>query len=111
MREPQRDNGRLEDILTSSLLIKEQITQLSYEEFIGDRIRYFGFVKSVEIIGEAAYMLTPVFKSEHPEIPWKDIVKMRHVLVHGYSSILPEILWKTCKEEIPLLIPLVRDLL
>lgn len=26
---------------------------------------------------------------------------MRHVLVHGYSQVLPQILWNTAKQDIP----------
>ena len=28
---------------------------------------------------------------------------MRHVLVHGYATILPELLWHTALEDVPLL--------
>lgn len=41
------------------------------------------------------------FKASHPEIPWKQVEGMRHVLVHGYSQVLPRILWATAKENIP----------
>ena len=40
-------------------------------------------------------------KASHPEIPWKQVEGMRHVLVHGYSQVLPRILWATAKESIP----------
>lgn len=46
---------------------------------------------------EAANLLTNEFKTSHGDIPWKQIIKMRHVLVHGYSNVLPEILWETAK--------------
>ena len=41
------------------------------------------------------------FNASHPEIPWKQVEGMRHVLVHGYSQVLPRILWATAKENIP----------
>lgn len=68
---------------------------------MADKLRYFAVVKNVEIIGEAAYMLSLSFKTQHPEIPWNDIIRMRHVLVHGYATILPEILWHTALVEVP----------
>lgn len=40
-------------------------------------------------------------KASHPETPWKQVEGMRHVLVHGYSQVLPRILWATAKESIP----------
>ncbi len=73
----------------------------SLEELMEDKLRYFAVVKNVEIIGEASYMLSSEFKSAHNEIPWTDIISMRHVLVHGYAEILPELLWQTALEDVP----------
>lgn len=46
-------------------------------------------------------MLSTAFKESHPYIPWNDIIKMRHVLVHGYATVLPELLWETALEDVP----------
>lgn len=52
-----------------------------------DPIIFFGFVKHIEIIGEAVYMLTKEFRETHPEVDWDVIEGIRHVLVHGYYKI------------------------
>lgn len=64
-------------------------------------------VKDVEIIGEAAYRTAEDTRRALPEIPWEDIVGMRHRLVHAYFDINLDILWKTVQEDLP---PLVRIL-
>ena len=79
MREPERDNGRLQDIIQAAKHIISFTEGLSYEELSSDKLRYFAVVKNVEIIGEAAYMLSLEFKEKHSQIPWKDIIGMRHV--------------------------------
>ena len=61
---------------------------------------FYGFVKLVEIIGEAVYMLTKEFRESHTGIDWAIIERMRHVLVHGYYTISPEILWNTVEDDI-----------
>lgn len=68
----------------------------------------FGLSKIVEIIGEAAYKITKEFKENHTELPWKQIEGMRHILVHGYFSIIPEVLWDVIDNDIPTLIPILR---
>jgi len=68
-----------------------------------DKLRYFAVVKNIEIIGEASYMLSLEFKAKNNHIPWNDIIRMRHVLVHGYASILPELLWHTALIDVPVL--------
>ncbi|MBO4905486.1 MAG: DUF86 domain-containing protein [Bacteroidaceae bacterium] len=48
-------------------------------------------------------MLTKEFKGEHPEIPWSHIQGFRHVLVHGYAQIVPETLYATAINDLPIL--------
>ena len=101
MREPERDPGRLRDIIEAANHIASFTEGYSQEELAVDKLRYFAVVKNVEIIGEAAYMLSQEFKNSHSEIPWDDIIRMRHVLVHGYATILPELLWNTALIDVP----------
>ena len=93
----------MQDIITAANHIASFTDGYSQEELAIDKLRYFAVVKNVEIIGEAAYMLSSEFKENHSEIPWTDIVRMRHVLVHGYASILPELLWHTALVDVPIL--------
>lgn len=59
----------------------------SFDDLPKDKIEYYGIVKNIEIVGEAAYKLTTQFKDSHATTPWKVIEKMRHVLVHDYYQI------------------------
>lgn len=112
MREPARDAGRLQDIIEAAHYIQDFMDGLQgADDFNADKLRYFAILKNVEIIGEAAYMLSTEFKDTHPEIPWNDIIRMRHVLVHGYASVLPELLWVTASREVPVLREQVRAIL
>lgn len=101
MRELSRDKGRLEDIVEYSKNVLKIIEGVDIEEFSNNILIYFAAMKNIEIVGEAAYMLTKEFKANHTQIPWKQVEGMRHVLVHGYSQVLPKILWTTAKEDIP----------
>lgn len=103
MRERINDRGRLEHILLAIGNVEEFLQGYDYERFVADKILYYAVVKNVEIVGEAAYMLSLDFKAEHIDTPWDQIEKMRHVLVHGYYQILPEILWLTIHDDLPLL--------
>ena len=73
---------------------------ISYEEFVKDRMRYFAIMKNIEIIGEAANMLTVDFRERHTELPWEQIIGMRHVLVHGYAQISDMKLWRTVTKDL-----------
>lgn len=103
MREPDRDYGRLQDIIQAADHIAAFTEGYSKEQLGADKLRYFAVVKNVEIIGEAAFMLSREFKEKHSQMPWNDIIRMRHVLVHGYATILPELLWQTALVDVPIL--------
>ena len=111
MREAIRDKGRLEHILSSIDIILDNKGRFTFEQIKSDPIVFFGFVKQVEIIGEAVYMLTKEFRASHAEVEWDVIEGMRHILVHGYYQIKPEQLWETVEHDIPSLRPFIKKYL
>lgn len=111
MREPVRDRERLEHMLAAINVVIESRQKYTFEQVVADPIIYFGFVKHVEIIGEACYKLSPEFRENHNEVDWDAIEGMRHVLVHGYYQISQEQLWDTIINDIPVLKPFIEDYL
>ena len=101
MREPVRDKGRLEHVLSAISKINTFLEGQDFESFSKNEMMYFAVVKNVEIIGEAAYMLTNEFRNTHPDVEWRGIISMRHVLVHGYYQISKEEVWDTAKNNLP----------
>ena len=83
----------------------------TFEEVVSDPIIFYGYVKHIEIIGEAVYMLTKEYREAHNEVNWDDIERMRHVLVHGYYKIRPEQLWETILVDVPALKPIIEQLI
>ena len=111
MRASLKDSGRLQHMLEMAELLELEKTKHSIETISNDRVLFYGLSKMVEIIGEAAYMITKEFKAVHSEIPWRQIEGMRHILVHGYFSISEEVLWDVIQNDIPTLIPVLRQYL
>lgn len=87
MREPIRDRGRLEHMQKAIEHVLNFTAGKDLNRLSENVIEYYGIVKCIEIVGEAAYKLTPLFKESHPDTPWNVIEKMRHVLVHDYYQI------------------------
>lgn len=69
-----------------------------------DRMLVFALVKAIEIVGEAANQVSEATRGELPDIPWADIVGMRHRLIHAYFDINLDILWQTVHSDLPPLI-------
>lgn len=101
MRERARDKGRLEDIVEYSNNVSLLVDGYSLEALVADKRTYYSVMKNVEIVGEAAYMLSRAFKKKHPQTSWKTVQGMRHVLVHDYANIVSETLYDTAVNGIP----------
>ena len=111
MREKVRDKGRLEHILQACNDLLTSKDKYKFEEIKDNTILFYGFVKLAEIIGEASYMLTKEFRASQPQIPWEQMIGLRHVLVHGYYTIKPKQLWNIIEKDIPVLKPQIENLL
>jgi uncharacterized protein with HEPN domain len=86
------------DAITS---IESQMTTVTREQFDSSELLQ-GFVeRKLEIIGEATKRIPIDFKKQHPQIPWKDMAGMRDILIHQYTGVDEDIVWKTVKQKIP----------
>ncbi len=79
------------------------IEGFDFDKLVADKRTYYSVMKNVEVMGEAAYMLTKAFKRSHTATPWKVVQGMRHVLVHDYAGIDDKELYNTAVNDIPLL--------
>lgn len=58
-------------------------------------------IRNIEIIGEAANNIPAEMRRQYPDISWSRIVGMRNIISHEYFGVLPDIIWKTVKKDIP----------
>ena len=68
---------------------------ISQEDFMENERLKRAIVRSLEIIGEAANHLPPEFQARHIEIDWKEMIGMRHKLIHHYFGVDYDIVWNT----------------
>jgi len=64
-------------------------------------------VKCIEIVGEAAGGISQESRERFDNVPWADIVGMRHRLVHAYFDIDLDRVWDTITDDLP---PLIAEL-
>ena len=100
MREPLRDKTRLEHMMEAIERLQTYAGHLSQEELEADVLRYYGIVKNIEIIGEAANMLSTPFKEAHQEVEWRPISNMRNFLVHEYFQVDNDTVWAVIHSDI-----------
>ena len=94
------DQDRLRDINEAIDRILEKLPP-EKEKFMESDLLQVWVLYHIQVIGEAANGILPEFQNQHPEIPWKDIIAMRHLLVHQYFGIDFDEVWDTARNDLP----------
>jgi len=89
------------DIKKECEYLLSRAKEVSYDEFIKNEDFKKAFVRSLEIIGEAAKKIPEEIKNCYPQIKWKNISGMRDILIHEYFGVDYKVVWKTVRERIP----------
>ena len=105
------NKARLEHILDALEAIDEFIDGLTFDAFAQDLKTTFAVVKALEIVGEAANHVTDEIQELDNTIDWGAIIALRHILVHEYYGIRPEILWRIVTKHTTELKPKIRRLI
>jgi uncharacterized protein with HEPN domain len=93
----------LRHILDETEYLSSKKQGLSKEQFLGDATLKRAFVRSIEVIGEAAKKVPSDLKNRFPEVNWKAMVGMRDRLIHDYLGVDYDIVWDVVENKIPAL--------
>lgn len=73
----------------------------SFDSYVSDINCRYSCDMCVLQIGELTKRLTDDFKTEHPEIIWREIKGVRNIYVHEYEKVDFEKAWTTLTQGIP----------
>ena len=62
------------------------------------------------MIGKAARQVSREFTVTHPEVPWENIIGMRHKVVHDYLGVDEDIVWQVVTGDLPKLVASLEPL-
>jgi uncharacterized protein with HEPN domain len=72
---------------------------MGYDEFLNDYKTQDAVIRNIEILGEAAKLLSEESRESYPDIPWKDIAGTRDKLIHDYFGVNIDIVWNIAENE------------
>src|SRR5437879_2190912 len=101
MRGKIGDKERLGHILDAITEIEIYTTNVELKDFLANSMMRFASIKQIEIIGEAVNYITPETKALFLDIEWKQIVGMRHILIHEYFGVDANLVWQVICNDIP----------
>jgi uncharacterized protein with HEPN domain len=76
-----------------------------------DDVLQLALTHLIMIIGEAASRITAETRDKYAQLPWKQMIGMRHRLIHDYYAVNLEVLWLTVKDDLRPLIESLKPIL
>lgn len=96
-----RDDAYVVDMRVAAVRARRFVAGMTREEFERSEVHQEAVVRMLQVLGEAARKVSDATKLAHPEVPWKLVVGMRHILVHEYFRIDQRVVWDTVQADLP----------
>ncbi|MCK4570682.1 DUF86 domain-containing protein [Candidatus Bipolaricaulota bacterium] len=104
MNSGRRQEDYLHDILEYAKKAERFLAGLpSAEDLRKDERTLLAVIRCLEVIGEAAKRVPSDLRRKHPGVPWRGMMGMRDKVIHGYFGVDAEVVWRTVREDLPLL--------
>jgi uncharacterized protein with HEPN domain len=106
----RRDDAYLLDILIAARKAIKFVSGISRDEFEKNELVQNAVMHPLEVMGEAANLLSDDFREDHQEIPWHKMIGMRNRLIHEYFRVDYGVVWDTIAKDLPELVRLIEPL-
>lgn len=101
----------LGDVLDHRREARDLVAGTTVDDFVANRQLQLAVTHLLQIIGEAAYHLSAETRGQCPEVPWTDIIGMRHRLVHDYAQVSYRFVWETATRDLDPMIAAIEKIL
>ena len=102
---------RISDIIAAIEKIQQYTEGMDFSTFQQDSKSSDAVIRNFIIIGEAARSVPEDITDQYHSIPWRLMGDMRNFAVHEYWGVELRTVWETIKQDLPPLVPLLKDVL
>lgn len=103
------DRVRVQHLLDAARKASMFVSGKTRADFDADEMLQHALLSLVTIIGEAAANVSDNGRARVPDLPWGQIVAIRHILVHVYWGVDKDRLWSTATQDAPVLISAIES--
>jgi len=101
----------LNDMLENAEKALSFVGGMEFDDFQKDDKAVYAVIRAFEIIGEAARQIPENVREANSDIPWREITGMRNKLTHEYFGVNTKVVWRTVKEDLPIIIPAIKKMI
>lgn len=98
---PKDDRVYLQHMRETADKIRAKVAATDRAAYDADENLRLALVHLVQRLGEAARRVSPESQARYATIPWREIIGMRHKLVHDYLHVDEDVVWAVVTSDIP----------
>jgi uncharacterized protein with HEPN domain len=91
--------------------IQKYVEEMDFDVFQKDEKTIDAVIRNFIVIGEAARHVPGDVSDKFPNIPWRVMGDMRNFAVHEYWGVELRTIWKTIQEDLPPLVPGLKQVI
>jgi uncharacterized protein with HEPN domain len=107
---PKTDLAYLGHMYDAACNVVEKMRGKDRAAFDADENLRLAIAYLVQNIGESARRVSEAGKQTHSQIPWKQIIGMRHKIVHDYLDVDFDIVYAVATADLPALVTLLEKI-
>ena len=111
MQAEGRDIASIWDMHQAALGIARTLEGVGLEQYLGSENTQLIIERRMEILGEAARRISKTFCDAHPEIPWRQLISQRNLIIHEYDEVDSDRIYHMAISYIPGLIQTLKAIL
>ncbi|MCB9282640.1 MAG: DUF86 domain-containing protein [Lewinellaceae bacterium] len=95
------DKVRLQHVLDAIETIEGYVGDADFEAFSENSMMRDACIRQLQVVGESCRNVTFELREKNPEIPWKQIVGLRVIVIHEYFGVDENVIWEIIQNDLP----------
>jgi len=91
----------ISDIIEAINKIERYTRDLDFSKFRENELVIDAVIRNLEVIGEASTHIPENIREKHSNLPWKRIIGLRNIAIHGYFKIELNMIWAIITKNLP----------